>query len=213
MDDTYYPSPARTEARMEEPRLRMPILMSVLAVIFFTVALKARLPDSWRLLCVLLGVVCSIWAAVTGLDWALWRSGAHVQRLREFYYGPVLEMARIVQGLNARQLEVLEAGGMLTLQPGPHLVEGRVHWMVHTKEIDIPLIWMYEHLALCEEKFPLLPVQHGLSDNTERARRRAFNNMMTNQEWQLAVWAAGNQACEWVVPNMASVYDALGLEG
>ena len=191
----------------------MPILMSVLAVIFFTIALKARLPDSWRLLCVLLGVVCSIWAAVTGLDWALWRSGAHVQRLREFYYGPVLEMARIVQGLNARQLEVLEAGGMLTLQPGPHLVEGRVHWMVHTKEIDIPLIWMYEHLALCEEKFPLLPVQHGLSDNTERARRRAFNNMMTNQEWQLAVWAAGNQACEWVVPNMASVYDALGLEG
>ena len=213
MDDSYYPYGARTEARMEEPRLRMPILMSILAVVCFTVALKARLPDSWRLLFVLLGVVCSIWAAVTGLDWALWRSGAHVQRLREFYYGPVLEMARIVQGLNARQLEVLEAGGMLTLHPGPHLVDGRVHWMVHTKEIDIPLIWMYEHLALCEEKFPLLPVQHGLSDNTERARRRAFNNMMTNQEWQLAVWAAGNQACEWVVPNMASVYDALGLEG
>ena len=66
---------------------------------------------------------------------------------------------------------------------------------------------------LCEESFPILPVQHGLPDNTERARRRAFSNMMTNPDWGLAVWAAGNRACEWVVPNMASVYDALGLEG
>src|SRR3990172_5178524 len=168
MDDSYYPSPART--RQEEPGLTSPIVGSIAAAVCFTIALFLFRPGSgWRFFFMALGGIALFWALWYWLDWMLWRSGAHVQRLREFYYGPQLEAMRLLDRMDPRKLDILEAGGILTLKPGPKLVDGHIHWLIKTDRMDIPLPWLYEYLELCEETFPKFPALHGLNDNTERA--------------------------------------------
>lgn len=211
MDDSYYPSPART-GHKEAPKLTGAWISSLVAAVCFSIALFVFKPESgWRWFFMLLGGIALFFALWYWLDWVLWRSGEHVQRMREAAYGPQLEMARIIQNLGPRQLEILQEGGYLSIYPARKLVDGRVHWMVKTPELDIPYAWICEYLNDCKESFPLLPVQHGLPDNTERARRRAFANLVASEEWGLAEWSRGNRACMWLVPNMAAVYDALGM--
>jgi len=210
VDDRIYPSAARTE--QEAPKLSGAIIGSLVAAVCFTVALFLCKPGGGlRFLFVLLGGIALLYALFYALDWVLWRSGAHLMRIREAAYGPQLEMARIIQNLNSRQLDILNEGGYLTIYPARRLVDGRAHWMVKLPELDVPYVWIREYLDSCKDSFPLMPIQHGLPDNTERARRRAFARLVTSPEWDLAEWSVGSRACLWKMPTLSSVYDALGM--
>src|SRR3990170_3439133 len=178
----------------ETTPLSYPVMAAIVSAFCWVVAL--RLPERFiflRLMFQALGLIF------------------YLARIREAWYAPGLRYAEVIASMNIKQLDLMEAGGVMRIRPGGK-IEGRLHWLISTPELDLPLSWIYEYLDGCEESFPDFLPQHGLSDNLERHRRRAFTKMMTNSSWGIAEWAAGNQAAHWLLPNMAAVRDALGMQ-
>ena len=197
--------------RWSPPSLMIPAISSFASAIFLVIGYRMPMDSFIRVLFIAAGAVLAGVACVTAIDWLIPRLIDYLARIREAWYAPTLKFAEVIAGMNIKQLDLMEAGGILKLRPGGK-IEGRLHWLVSTPELDLPLLWIYEYLDGCEESFPDFLPQHGLSDNLERHRRRAFTKMMTNSSWGIAEWAAGNQAAHWLLPNMAAVRDALGME-
>ena len=196
----------------ETTPLSYPVMAAIVSAFCWVVAL--RLPERFiflRLMFQALGLIFAVVTLVTGWDYFFPRLIDYLARIREAWYAPGLRYAEVIASMNIKQLDLMEAGGVMRIRPGGK-VEGRLHWLVATPELDLPLSWIYEYLDGCEESFPDFLPQHGLSDNLERHRRRAFTKMMTNSSWGIAEWAAGNQAAHWLLPNMSAVRDALGMQ-
>jgi len=196
--------------RWSPPSLIVPAFTSLISALFLVFGYKMPGDGIVKTLFIAIGVVLAGIAFFTGMDWLIYKFSIHFKNLNEYWNAPKLHFAEIIQMMNPKQLDLLEAGGVMRIRPGGK-VEGRLHWLVATPELDLPLSWIYEYLDGCEESFPDFLPQHGLSDNLERHRRRAFTKMMTNSSWGIAEWAAGNQAAHWLLPNMGAVRDALGM--
>lgn len=195
----------------ETTPLSYPVMSAIFSAFCWIVAM--RLPERLmflRLMFQALGLIFAVVTLVTGWDYFFPRLIDYLARMREAWYAPGLHYAEVIASMNIKQLELMEAGGVLKLRPGGK-IEGRLHWLVATPELDLPLSWIYEYLALCEPLFPDLAPQHGLSDNVERHRRQAFTKLVCNPNWGIAEWSSGNRAANWLLPSMASVYDSLGM--
>ena len=127
------------------------------------------------------------------------------------WYSPQLDYARLVGRLRPDQIKVMEKGVPIRIRP--HKFEsGRLMWAIATPLTDLPLDWFYSFLDDCEQDFPEIPKQHGLSDDLDRQRIRAFTKMVCNPEWNIAEDARGNQRARWMLPSMDAVRAALGAD-
>lgn len=194
---------------MDKPRLG---LFALLAFVGGSLALLAwRTNTDWLRYLLILAAACLLLpAAIYFVEAALTVIINGIREMRQAWYAPTLQLAAAVATMGPRQLEVMQAGGVLKMRT--NWSDNRLNWFLVTPEIDIPMAWLYEYLELSEETFPAFPPQHGLSDNQERAYRRAFSKLMCNEDWGIATWARGNKAPEWLLPTMAAVWDVFGWE-
>ena len=196
---------------MLEPPLTRPIGAAAVAAMLYCLTIPPY--PSWlswvRLLFGLFAGIAGITMVITLADYIFYRASWHIESVTLAWSSAQVRFAEAVARMSPQQLEILEAGGVVRLRPGPG-EPGQINWMVVTPEMDIPLWWVREFVDLCEGSFPDLPRQHGLPDNVERARRRAFTKMVCAEPWHIASWENGDGA-EWLLPSMVSVRDALGM--
>ena len=189
-----------------EPRLTSPVIASIIAAICFSLAYKARLPESWRYLFILFGVLAALWAFVTGGDWLLWRLSIYVKAIKQAWNAPQLETLRLCASMNRDQIRLYEHIG--PFESIGYLGNIGMRWMLYTPMGEIPYSWVTDYLDKCEGKYPTLIPQHGMPDSLQRDYVQWFTGLMVNNN--MAEKSAGNKAARWVVP-MEAVYDKLGL--
>jgi hypothetical protein len=189
-----------------EPRLTSPVIASIIAAISFSLAYKARLPEGWRYLFILCGVIAALWAFVTGADYLIHRGIIHIKAIRQAWYAPTLALAQSVVSMNRDQLRLFERIG--PFESIGYLGNTGMRWMFYTPMGEIPYSWISEYLERCEPRYPALIPQHGMPDNLQRDYVRWFTSMMVNNN--MAEKAIGNQPARWIVP-LEVVYEKLGL--
>jgi len=196
---------------MLEPTLTRPIGAAAVASMLYTLTIPPYPPFlEWINIMFALFAFIAAGAAVIWLgDYLAYHIAWHIENMMVAWSAAQVRFAEAVAQMTPQQIDILEAGGVVKLRPGPGK-PGQINWYIVTPEMDIPLWWVREFIDLCDGSFPDLPRQHGLPDNTERARRRAFTKMVCDDAWHIASWENGDGA-EWLLPNMAAVRDALGM--
>jgi len=189
-----------------ESKLSSPVIASIIAAIFFTLAYKARLPESWKYLFILFGVLAALWAFVTGGDWLISRLVFHIEKGKKAWNAPTLEMALYVSSMNRDQIRLFEHIG--PFESIGYLGNSGMRWMLYTPVMNIPYTWITEYLEKCELRYPTLIPQHGMPDNLQRDYVQAFTNLMVQNG--MADKPMGNRPAIWKIP-ITEVYERLGL--
>lgn len=189
-----------------EPKLTSPVIASILAAIFFSLAYKARLPENWKYLFILFGVLAALWAFVTGGDWLISRAIIYFDQAKKAMRGPELEMARLVSSMNRDQIRLFERIG--PFESIGFLGNTGMRWMFYTPMGNIPYTWITEYLEKCEPHYPKFIPQHGMTDSLRRDYVQWFTTAMVNNN--MAEKPTGNRPARWSVP-IDQVYDRLGL--
>lgn len=189
-----------------EPRLTSPVFASIIAAVCFSLAYKARLPDGWRYLFILGGVLAALWAFVTGGDYLIHRGIIHLKSFKQAWNAPGLEMARYVSSMNRDQIRLFEQVG--PFESISYLGNTGMRHVLYTPPGNIPYTWVIDYLERCAPKYPTLIPQHGMPDSLQRDYVQWFTGLMVNNN--MAEKSVGNKAARWVVP-LEAVYDKLGL--
>jgi len=192
---------------MESPRLISPVIASIVAAVCFSIAYKARLPETWKYLFILLGVLAALWAFVTGGDWLLYRFTVYLKSLRQAWYAPTLSMASTIASMNRDQIRLFEHVG--PFESIGYLGNKGMRWMLYTPPGNIPYTWVTEYLDDCLPHYPKLIPQFGMSDSLQRDYVQWFTNLMVNNG--MAEKPAGSRGAIWKVP-IDDVYERLGLK-
>lgn len=192
-------------ARME-PKLTSPVIASIVAAVCFSLAYKARLPESWKYLFILLGVLAALWAFVTGGDWLISRFVIYLQQFKEAWNAPQLKMAQYVSSMNRDQIRLFEQVG--TFESISYLGSTGMRETLYTPMGNIPFTWIIAYMQKCEPIYPNFIPQHGMPDNLQRDYVRWFTGLMINNG--MADKPSGNRPAKWSVP-IDQVYEKLGL--
>jgi hypothetical protein len=191
---------------MIEPRLTSPVVASIIAAICFSLAHKARLPESWKYLFILLGVLAALWAFVTGGDWLLHRFSIYLKSIRQAWHAPTLALANAVASMNRDQLRLFERVG--PFESIGYIGSTGMRWMLYTPMGNIPYTWVTEYLEKCMSTYPNFTPQSGIPDSLQRDYIQWFTSLMVNNN--MADKSLGNKPAKWSVP-IEAVYDKLGL--
>jgi len=189
-----------------EPRLTSPVVASIIAAICFSLAYKARLPETWKYLFILFGVLAALWAFVTGGDWLLYRFSVYLKSIRQAWFAPTLTLASTIASMNRDQVRLFEHIG--PFESIGYLNRDGMRWMLYTPLGNIPYTWVTDYLDDCIPHYPNLIPQHGKPGSLQRDYVQWFTNLMIQNS--MAEKPAGNRPARWKVP-IDQVYERLGL--
>jgi len=193
-----------------EPRLSTPVLMSFIAGILFFLAYRinpqSSFQEGFKLLLILLAVLCALWAFVTGADYLIHRGTIHVNALRQAWNAPQLKMAQYVSSMNRDQIRLFEQVG--TFESISYLGNTGMRETLYTPMGNIPFTWIIAYMQQCEPGYPNFIPQHGMPDNLQRDYVRWFTGLMINNG--MAEKPIGNRPAKWIVP-MDQVYEKLEI--
>ena len=129
--------------RWSPPSLIVPAFTSLISALFLVFGYKMPGDGIVKTSFLAIGVVLAGIAFFTGMDWLIYKFSIHFKNLNEYWNAPKLHFAEIIQMMNPKQLDLLEAGGVMRIRPGGK-VEGRLHWLGATPGLDLPLSLVYE---------------------------------------------------------------------
>ena len=193
-----------------EPRLSTPVLMSFIAGILFFLAYRinpqSSFQEGFKLLLILLAVLCALWAFVTGADYLIHRGTIHVKALRQAWNAPRLETLRYVASMDREQIRLYEHIG--PFESISYLGNTGMRHTIYTPMGNIPYTWVIEYLQKCEPIYPNFIPQNGMPDNLQRDYVRWFTGLAINNG--MAEKPIGNRPAKWSVP-MDQVYEKLEI--
>ena len=143
------------------PRLRDPLIATILAGCCFILALKGeRLPDWLRMFAVFLGCVFTATALVTGLDFLMYRIGARVEELKLAQTAGAVRYASALRGLTMSQTDLVQRQ-LATSIAGIPGDDGPV-WLIRGQAGDVPLAYAVDFFEWSKQSAPYLwPVRRG----------------------------------------------------
>jgi hypothetical protein len=194
-----------------EPRLVGPILGSFAAIVCFVIG-RYILPEEWqaaRVLFILLGGACLLFAIFGWADWLAYRFNAHLKATRQAWYGPqeyYRDLAHEIRLMTRDQLRVFQHIG--PLEVSGYLKGTTMYYSLHTSMINIPWSFIVDYLDDCGPIYPDLRPQHGLSDSLRRDYIQAFTREVVANG--LAEKPVGNQPAKWLLPY-SEILDIFGL--
>jgi len=146
---------------MDYPRLRDPLLSTILAGACFFLAWRGeRLPDWLRLFAAFLGIVFAATALVTGLDFLLWRISERVSDLNHARHGWKEAFALSLRGLTASQTDMVQRQLAMAIVGIPG--DGGPVWAIRGSAVDVPLEYVADFFEWSKETQPYLwPVRRG----------------------------------------------------
>lgn len=131
---------------------------------------------------------------------------------RRVWYAPANEQARVYASMTPAQMKLYESRGIVKVKGHYEKADNRFYFDLSTPSLDVPFDWITGFLEQCEVTFPEMPTQHGLPDNVERARRKAFTRWVCNPDWEIARLSRGATPAIWLLPNMGMVYQLFGWD-
>ena len=194
-----------------EPRLVGPIIGSFAAIVCFVIG-RYVLPESWqsaRLLFILLGGLCLLFAIFGWADWVAFRFNAHLKAARQAWYGPqeyYRDLAREIRLMSREQLRVFQHIG--PLEVSGYLKGTTMYYSLHTPTINIPFTFVADYLDQCAPIYPDLRPQHGMPDTLRRDYVQAFTREVVANG--LAEKPIGNQPAKWLLPY-SEIINIFGL--
>jgi len=143
------------------PRLRDPLLSTILAGACFLLAWKGeRLPDWVRLFAVFVGCVFSATAIVTGLNFLMYQIAARKEEMSLAVVAGPVRFASALKGLTMSQTDMVQRQ-MATSLAGIPGDDGPV-WVIRGQAGDVPLAYAVDFFEWSKQTAPYLwPVRRG----------------------------------------------------
>ena len=194
-----------------EPRLVGPIFGSLAAIVCFVIG-RYILPEQYqaaRVLFILLGGVCLLFAIFGWADWVAYRFNAHLKATRQAWYSPnkyLYDVAHEIRLMDDKRLRVFEHIGPLEVTG--YLKGTTLYYSLHTSTVNIPWTFVADYLDDCGPIYPDLKPQHGMPDALRREYVQAFTREVVANG--LAEKPVGNKPAKWLVPY-SEILDIFGL--
>jgi hypothetical protein len=146
---------------IDYPRLRDPLLSTLLAGLCFLLAWKIdRFPEWLRMFLAFMGVVFSATAIVTGIDFLVYRIGARLEEFSLARYAGAVRFASALKGLTMSQTDMVQRQ-MATNIAGIPGDAGPV-WVIRGQAGDVPLAYAVDFFEWSKQTAPYLwPVRRG----------------------------------------------------
>lgn len=194
---------------IQEPKLRTPLLLFVLAIVCIVLVLKVReLPEWVRLFLSLLAVLLGVFGVITLSNWIVFNFSV---RLREYHSARAQGLkivADAVRGLTANQTQAVLAMDMVYISMLAE--EGGPVFFIRGLTKDIPYTVFEDYLNLSIDTYPfLLPVRAYSSE----AWAQEITNLIVAKGW--ATKATGvhpaklTKRLDWVAEKFGIVLESI----